>query len=125
MTTFGVLSTYPPTQCGIATFSAALVRHLNGPAPARPPPSCEMVTMSCRFRTPRRSWPCCRKRSRGAVAAAAALNSFDVAIVQHEYGIYGGPDGAEVLDVLDRVRVPVVAVLHTVLATPTIGSAGS
>ncbi len=55
-----------------------------------------------------------------ARAAAQVLNSFDVAIIQHEYGIFGGRDGADVLDVLDRVRVPVIAVLHTVLTQPTL-----
>ena len=30
--TYGVLSTYPPTQCGLATFSEALVEALTGPA---------------------------------------------------------------------------------------------
>ena len=51
--------------------------------------------------------------------AAAALDEFDVAIVQHEYGIYGGREGRDVIDVLDVVRAPVVAVLHTVLTNPT------
>jgi glycosyltransferase involved in cell wall biosynthesis len=47
------------------------------------------------------------------------LNAFDLAVVQHEYGIYGGPDGDQLLAILDRVRVPVVLVAHTVLASPT------
>jgi glycosyltransferase involved in cell wall biosynthesis len=53
------------------------------------------------------------------LAAAETLNSFDVAIVQHEYGIYGGRDGDQLLAVLDEVRVPVLTVTHTVLAHPT------
>jgi polysaccharide biosynthesis protein PslF len=52
-------------------------------------------------------------------AAAQALNDFDVAIVQHEYGIYAGSDGDQLLAVLEHVRVPVVVVAHTVLARPT------
>jgi glycosyltransferase involved in cell wall biosynthesis len=55
----------------------------------------------------------------GHAAAAEALNAFDVAVVQHEYGIYGGQDGDQVLAVLDELRVPVVVVAHTVLALPT------
>jgi glycosyltransferase involved in cell wall biosynthesis len=39
--------------------------------------------------------------------------------MQHEYGIYGGADGSEILHLLDQVRVPRVVVLHTVLTDPT------
>ncbi|ANZ41855.1 hypothetical protein BBK82_43930 [Lentzea guizhouensis] len=60
-------------------------------------------------------------RPGAAEAAAAVLNRCDVAVVQHEYGIYAGRDGAEVLSVLARLRVPVIVVLHTVLTTPTSG----
>ncbi len=114
---FGFLSTYPPTQCGLATFTASLrgqlaaggsrtgvVRIVDQPEPHR---AADVV-----YHLVRGS----RATSRGA---AEALAGFDVAVVQHEFGIYGGPDGADVLDVLDELRTPVVAVLHTVLAAPT------
>jgi glycosyltransferase involved in cell wall biosynthesis len=40
-------------------------------------------------------------------------------VVQHEYGIYGGLDGDEVLEVLRHLDVSVIVVLHTVLVHPT------
>jgi glycosyltransferase involved in cell wall biosynthesis len=51
--------------------------------------------------------------------AAVMLNLNDVAVVQHEYGIYGGADGDDVVRVLADLSVPAVVVLHTVLAAPT------
>jgi glycosyltransferase involved in cell wall biosynthesis len=51
--------------------------------------------------------------------AAAALNDFDVAIVQHEYGIYPGPDGRDVLPLLRSLAMPSIVVLHTVLIHPS------
>jgi glycosyltransferase involved in cell wall biosynthesis len=53
--------------------------------------------------------------------AASALNDFDVAIVQHEYGIYSGCDGRDVLPLLRALTVPSIVVLHTVLTGPTAG----
>jgi len=52
-------------------------------------------------------------------AAAAVLNTYDVFLVQHEYGIYGGADGEDLLPLLALLRVPVMTVLHTVPAAPT------
>ena len=42
----------------------------------------------------------------------------DVVLVQHEYGIFGGPAGALLLKLLDRVDAPVVVTLHTILDDP-------
>ncbi|WP_309712166.1 glycosyltransferase, partial [Pseudolysinimonas sp.] len=53
------------------------------------------------------------------VAAARALDASDVVIVQHEYGIYGGRDGDEILDVMSRIAAPSIVVLHTVRESPT------
>jgi glycosyltransferase involved in cell wall biosynthesis len=53
------------------------------------------------------------------MTAIEHLSAGDVAIVQHEYGLYGGTDGDEVLTVMRGLRVPAIAVLHTVLLEPT------
>lgn len=42
-----------------------------------------------------------------------------VAIVQHEYGIYRGRDGEDVLLMLDRMSIPCIVVLDSFLAQPT------
>ncbi|WP_323748025.1 glycosyltransferase, partial [Catenulispora rubra] len=55
----------------------------------------------------------------GPAAVARVLDRFDVAIVQHEYGIYGGRDGADVIHVLAGLNVPAIVVLHTVLPAPS------
>ncbi len=44
----------------------------------------------------------------------------DTVSIQHEYGIWGGDDGADVLRFVQALPIPAVATLHTVLRTPTI-----
>jgi polysaccharide biosynthesis protein PslF len=117
--TYGFLGTYPPTQCGLATFSRSLMAALATPESGDTvgivrvmdmPVTSAAPEVVCHFQT---------LATGSHHAAAAALNTFDVAVIQHEYGIYGGPDGDQVLSVLDELRVPVVVVAHTVLETPT------
>ena len=43
----------------------------------------------------------------------------DVVSIQHEYGIWGGDDGAYVLDFVRALSIPAIATLHTVLQDPT------
>jgi glycosyltransferase involved in cell wall biosynthesis len=56
------------------------------------------------------------------IAAAEFLNNagFDVVSLQHEYGIFGGPAGGNITELLSRLKMPVVTTLHTVLAKPTL-----
>ncbi|MGR6429660.1 hypothetical protein ACU5AY_01955 [Rhizobium sp. PAMB 3174] len=55
------------------------------------------------------------------VTAARVLNEgrFDVVSLQHEFGIFGGPDGDFILMLLKNLRVPVVTTCHTILAEPS------
>src|SRR3954453_18970872 len=120
--TYGFLSTYPPTQCGLATFNAALGTHVNaasgGSGVVRLLAGDDTDGIVLDRGAPRvvHTWP--TDRAGGWVAAANALNRFDVAIVQHEYGIYPGDAGEEVLPLLRRLKVPAIVVLHTVLSNP-------
>jgi glycosyltransferase involved in cell wall biosynthesis len=52
-------------------------------------------------------------------ATSELLNQSEVAVIQHEYGIYGGPDGDEVVQIMNDLRVPSIVVVHTVLKDPT------
>ncbi len=116
-TKYALLSTYPPTQCGLATFSAALLAHL-------PQPGDHIgVVRVLDEPAPRFADEVVHDLVNGSAASAAAaadvLNGFDVVIVQHEYGIYGGPDGQDVVPLLEALYVPSIVVLHTVLSHPT------
>src|SRR5690606_32241396 len=55
------------------------------------------------------------------VADLLNIEQFDVAVVQHEYGIFGGSDGASIIDLIVRLRMPVITTLHTILANPSAG----
>ncbi len=47
------------------------------------------------------------------------LAQSELCIIQHEYGIFDGPDGAAIVEVIERSPIPTIVVLHTVLAEPT------
>jgi glycosyltransferase involved in cell wall biosynthesis len=117
-TNYAILSTYPPTQCGLATFSAALLAHL--PQPGDHAAVVRVLDEPApRLAAREVVHDLVNGSAASAAAAAEVLNGFDVVIVQHEYGIYGGPDGRDVVPLLEALYVPVIVVLHTVLAHPT------
>lgn len=124
MTHYGFLSTFPPTRCGLATFTESLsdALVLGGDEDGT------VVRVIDQPEDRGRHDPGTRSRVRteliaddrlSTMRATMALNACDVAIVQHEYGIYGGPDGDQVVEVLAALRIPAIVVLHTVLVAPT------
>ena len=118
-TSYCFLSTYPPTQCGLATFTAALRRELLESGLADQVNVVRLVDSNVRSVKPEVIHHLAADDRAGCLTAAAALNSHDVAIIQHDYDIYGGTDGDSVLAVLAELRVPSIVVLHSVLAAPT------
>ena len=116
---YGFLSTYPPTQCGLATFTSALVRSLTAPPYADRAGVVRVLDTAVTSRAPEVVGHLQTQAAGSHRAAAEMLNSFDVAVIQHEYGIYGGQDGDQILAVIDGVRVPAVLIAHTVLSRPT------
>jgi glycosyltransferase involved in cell wall biosynthesis len=53
-----------------------------------------------------------------ATAKFINANHVDLVCLQHEFGIYGGSAGSYVLELLKRLKMPVVTTLHTVLRQP-------
>lgn len=113
---FGMLSTYAPTACGLATFSAALAGGLSAKgvdvnviriADGTPCDSANVIGELINGSAP------------SVAAASALLNSSDVAVIQHEYGVYGGPDGDEVVQIMKGLDIPSIVIVHTVLKDPT------
>ena len=59
------------------------------------------------------------ERSDYARAARALGNCVEAVSIQHEFGIWGGPDGGYVLDFVEALKVPAVTTLHTILREPS------
>jgi glycosyltransferase involved in cell wall biosynthesis len=116
-TTVGLLSTYPPTQCGLATFTAALAMHLDDA-----PGAVGVVRVVDRPEEHdhhRVVGHLVNGQAASMRDAVRLLEGYDVAVVQHEYGIFGGPDGQDVLVLTDALTIPLVVVAHTVLLEPS------
>lgn len=119
MTTYGFLSAFPPSRCGVASFSAALAQHLTGQFSDdrvgvvrivdRPQPGVQPHVVA----------EFVNGAPGSASTASSGLNRFDIAIVQHEEGLYASRDGCEAADVLEQLTVPTIVVLHTVHPHPS------
>jgi glycosyltransferase involved in cell wall biosynthesis len=115
------MGTYPPKQCGIATFSMDLRNSL-----LLQGHKAEVMTVSdddSAYRYPDEVvYNLKQNQKQDYVKAAAFINTsphIELLIIQHEYGIYGGDDGAYILDLVKLLHKPFLLITHTVLPQPS------
>lgn len=111
-----------PRRCGIATFTTDLQQAISAARPALDPWIVAMTDHGADYDYPAVVRHEIRDNVPAAYARAAeAINASDVDVVslQHEFGIFGGTAGGHISLLLDRLAMPVVTTLHTVLAAPT------
>ena len=116
-----IIGNYLPRQCGIATFTTDLCDAIHaefGDTELLVLPvndTLEGYTYPDRIR-----FELVQDEITSYRQAAEFLNfgNIDLVCLQHEYGIFGGPAGSHILELLRRLRMPVVTTLHTVLREP-------
>lgn len=115
------IGNYLPRKCGIATFTSDMRDSLATASSAE----CIVVAMDdiaggyaypdvVEFQVAEQELEEYR-------AAADFLNcsNVDVVSLQHEFGIFGGPGGSHILELMQDLRMPIITTLHTVLSEPT------
>ena len=111
-----------PRRCGIATFTTDL---RNAVASVRPDLQASIIAMTDNGRAydypAMVSLEIADQTLEDYAHAADVLNDerYDVVSLQHEFGIFGGEAGDHVLTLLNRLSMPVVTTLHTVLSQPS------
>jgi glycosyltransferase involved in cell wall biosynthesis len=116
------LGSYPPRECGIATFTKDVVDSYDQrfgarseivaiEEPGAPPREYPAQVVANLYQDDRASYR--------AIADFVNAHPCDALNVQHEYGLFGGENGEWIVDLIALVRKPVVVSLHTVLPEPT------
>ncbi len=116
-----VIGNFPPRQCGLATFTRDIYNCLHKALPGADVSVIAMNDPGAAYDYPSEvTHQIAQNDVQPYRDVADNLNASDtqVLFVQHEFGIYGGPAGAYLLELIERVKMPVITTLHTVLETP-------
>lgn len=114
------IGNHTPRQCGIATFTADLADSVRAHGV-----QADIVAINDRatgYEYPSQVVYQVAERKLGSYTTCADylnFNEYDVACLQHEYGIFGGTAGSHVLALLRNLRMPLVTTLHTLLENPS------
>ena len=120
------VSTYPPRECGIATFTSNLtdaIFKLYG-EPSEKGKDVQIVALSDEgeeYHYGKEVLFEIRAHNRSDYRKAADflnLSETDLVCIQHEFGIFGGDDGSFILSLAENLKKPIALVLHTILDKP-------
>src|SRR6202000_2213962 len=123
------ISTYPPRECGIATFNQNLMRAIDANYSERKKllDGVFVVALNDSENMQEYEYPeevkyvIRQNHQKDYIKAANYINTSaaDVCIMEHEFGIYGGESGIYILPLIHRLEKPLISILHTVLKEPS------
>ncbi|MDR6737891.1 glycosyltransferase [Sphingobacterium sp. 2149] len=120
MKKIAIISTCPPQECGLATFTKDLKQGMELDASvhidliALSKHGVEDFDESVRFVIH-------KDRLDSYHQAARLINEeYDYCVIQHEFGIFGGVDGIFITQIANNVTIPLLTIFHTILQTPSL-----
>jgi len=110
----GIISTFPPTQCGIATYASDIIYHLKCQYPLLEINKFELTNNQNIFIS--ENLVTRSDNTEDFIKLSEFINSSDIDLldIQHEFKIYGKPDGENINTLLENVKKPIATTLHTV-----------
>ena len=119
------ISSYPPRECGIATFNHNLLRAIGHDKVAVSDDSF-VVAMNDSEHLGEYEYPkevkyvIRQENQKDYIRAADYINTSlaDACILEHEFGIYGGESGIYILPLIARLQKPLITIFHTILKDP-------
>lgn len=113
------LSTYPPRECGLATFTQDLITAIDNIGLIDTNVIAVNSVENHLYDSKVIAGIGQHERSDYLKAARGLSDSdIDLLVIEHEYGIFGGEHGEYILDLIDNLEIPVVTTLHTILSEP-------
>ena len=117
-----LIGNFLPRKCGLATYTTDTFTALKGRFPGLRIDVYAMDDHPGRYDYPPEVTLSIPDQDRLAYTAAARAiegSGAQAVWLQHEYGIFGGPAGEHILALLDRISIPVIITLHTILEKPS------
>ncbi len=120
-TRIALIGGFTPRRCGIATFTADMYASLTASSPNL---AIDVYAMTPAPDHTRFDAPVCaaivESDPASYIAAAQTIEASgaDIVWLQHEFGLFAGPAGEMIFELVDRIAAPLMVTLHTVIPNP-------